>query len=283
MILWSIRFLTVRPLPSFPRLLCACSEQQTTPAYHHEGRYRQRESHCIFKYTLEGEGAFRDATGEHRLPEGAGFLCEIRDPATAYYYPPDGRQPWVFVYACFADGSVSAHIRDMVKRYGHIFHIPKREAAIQRLVACQSHPSREQPISAGEGARVVMDLLAAMAATRERVSHQDPDHALVANALRVIRGATDRVLNASELADELDCSREHLSRVFKNQIGATPYRYIMGEKVRAALHMLRASKLAIKEISARLGFEHPAHFTRIFRSHTGTCPRAFREANIAGP
>lgn len=279
--LWSIRFLTARPIPSFPRLLNVTSEEQNAASYHHEGRFRQRERQCIFKYTLEGEGAFRDADGEHRVRVGSGFLCEIRDPDSAYYYPPDGRRPWVFVYAAFEGGNVSEQVRDMVRQMGPVYHIPRREAAIQRMLACQSYPSREQPITAGEGARVVMDLLAALAATRERVTEQDPDNALVARALRIIRGRLDQNVNASELAEELDCSREHLSRVFKIQTGNSPYRHIMLEKVRAALNMLRESELSMKEIAGRLGFDHAAHFTRVFKSHTGTTPSRYRSSGAA--
>jgi AraC-like DNA-binding protein len=279
-LLWSAHFLTSRPVPSFPRLAIIASEEQTDTSYHHEGRFRTREHHGLFKYTLEGEGVFRDGEGEHRVREGSGFLCEICDPATAYYYPADGRSPWVFVYACFEGGNVTSMVRDMVARFGAVYHVPRRDAAVQRMLACQSAAAGEQTITAGEGARVVMDLLAALAATHERVEEREAENKLVARAVRMIRTSLGRPLNATELAAALGCSREHLSRVFRLQTGAAPYRYIMQEKVRSALNMLRSSSLSAKEVAARLGFAHPAHFTRVFRSFTGTTPSAYRSSGI---
>jgi AraC-like DNA-binding protein len=38
----------------------------------------------------------------------------------------------------------------------------------------------------------------------------------------------------------------------------------------------------MKEIATRLGFEHAAHFTRVFRSHTGTTPGAYRASGAPG-
>jgi len=37
--------------------------------------------------------------------------------------------------------------------------------------------------------------------------------------------------------------------------------------------------VAVNEISERLGFAEPAHFTRFFRNHAGVGPREFRNVS----
>jgi transcriptional regulator GlxA family with amidase domain len=44
--------------------------------------------------------------------------------------------------------------------------------------------------------------------------------------------------------------------------------------------MLRSSTLSMKEIATRLGFEHAAHFTRVFKGFTGTTPSAYRASGV---
>ncbi len=118
-----------------PRLLALEQEWCDTPGYRHEGRYRQSESHCLFKYTLAGEGCFRDARGEHRVPAGCGFLCEIPDPVTAYYYPPEARVPWEFVYVCFDGPAALAMVHELNARCGPIYPLSPESEIIGRLLA----------------------------------------------------------------------------------------------------------------------------------------------------
>ena len=99
--LWGVRFKVVRPLESFPQPILVRSERQSSPAYHHDGRFRPSEWHCMFKLTLAGEGRFKSGRKRYSLPAGYGFLCEISDPVTSYYFPPRGRRPWDFVYLAF--------------------------------------------------------------------------------------------------------------------------------------------------------------------------------------
>ena len=116
--LWSTRFQTLRPLAVLPHLHMVCSERIFTTQYAFEGKKRRQERHSIFKYTLDGEGRFRDATGECRIGKGTGFLTEISDPETAYYYPKDAEAPWTFVYVAFHGGGVEQAMRQLKKRRG---------------------------------------------------------------------------------------------------------------------------------------------------------------------
>ena len=108
--IWTTRFQTLRPLAALPPLRQASSEKILSTSYEFHGKNRQRERHSIFKYTLEGEGAFGDSEGEHRVGKGRGFLTRIADPETSYYYPKDGTRPWTFVYVAFS-GGFRAHVR----------------------------------------------------------------------------------------------------------------------------------------------------------------------------
>jgi len=44
--------------------------------------------------------------------------------------------------------------------------------------------------------------------------------------------------------------------------------------------MLAETDLNITEISARVGYSSPSHFTKAFRQSTGLTPRAFRAALV---
>jgi hypothetical protein len=79
--LWHKTFTTLRPLAgnAAPRMRGLGSRDNA--AYMNQGRFRQAETHCLFEYTLSGEGVFKNAAGAKRVPPGFGFLCKINDPS----------------------------------------------------------------------------------------------------------------------------------------------------------------------------------------------------------
>jgi AraC-like DNA-binding protein len=264
-------------MAALPYLGTLASETQYDASYHNEGRWRQSEQFCLFKYTLRGEGVFRDADGEHRVAAGRGFLCQICDPATAYYYSDDGVDPWTFVYACFGGAGAVEVVHSLVRRFGPIYRLPAGGEIVQRMEGWRGYDGTHPQISPAEGAAFVWGLLAALAASKEELYEDDPANVLTLRAQRVVRENLHQNLNATELAGRLGVSREHLTRVFRMQTGRTPHRFIRRQKMLLACRLLKETTLSNKEISARLGYDAPAHFARTFKSVLRMTPRRFRE------
>ncbi len=274
---WQIEFQTFRPMASLPRVATVASETIAEKTYRHEGRYRRNEETCLFKYTLSGEGAFCDADGEHRVPAGWGFLCEIRDPATAYFYPPDATEPWTFVYMNITGEAAFRSVHELVSRFGPLYELPRNHDAVTQMLACGEYPSAHPTISSAESVRRATTLLAALLESKEP-AHQDelPAGRLTSLAIEIIRENLHKNVNVSDLADRLRVSREHLTRVFKEQTLRTPWQFILRQKMLRACQWLKTTSLEHKEIAARLGYDTPAHFTRTFKQVIGMTPGQFR-------
>ncbi len=70
-------------------------------------------------------------------------------------------------------------------------------------------------------------------------------------------------------------------REFKRQMGMGAVRYINGEKIKKARHVLRHEHMTVGEISEALGFYDEAHFCRVFKTFTGLTPAQYREHRSA--
>ncbi len=276
---WYVNFQNYRPIRSMPRLLVVASEEYDGPDYRHEGRFRRSENHCLFKYTLSGEGRFRCTGGEHTIGPGTGFLCRVSDPQTAYYYPPGGREPWRFVYTCFAGPVATAMVDELVQRFGHIYELPVHHPSIEALLGWESYAGAQPTISLAQKARLVLDLLTDLAAEKETPQSPSDANELTRKAQQLIERNLQENLNATQLAQILDVSREHLTRVFKEQTGQTLYRYMLRRRMLLACHLLKEADLTNKQIAARLGCT-PAQFSRSFRSVIHLTPTQFRKVGI---
>ena len=275
--LWHIHYEAPYLLPSLPRLRMASGETQRSPDYRHCGRFRRAERHCLFKYTLAGEGVFEDQNGAHPVPLGHGFLCEIADPRTAYYYPKNGHEPWTFWWVAFDGPAARLLVADFVKRYGPVFKLAPDAPELQRFTHTEAGLPRTINISPVWGARVVLDLLTALAMAMETASlGRNNDSVLLCRAQEIIAANQGRSLNVTELAQRLHVSREHLTRQFQRELAITPHDYIVRQKILRACQYLKETDLNSKEIAARLGYLEAAHFSRTFKRLIHITPSQFR-------
>ncbi len=277
MILWHKIIHISRPLASMPQPAGAASERQTSTAYQNPGISRTEEDQCVFKYTLSGRGEISDSVGKHSVPLHHGFVCRVADPDINYYYPDDATEPWDFVYLCFAGQAAVTMVRELVERCGRVFSIPPECGFMQRIMAFGDFDGDFAEMTPAEGADLVMSLLTGLVALQQADQPADPQHTLVRRAQEFVARNRYANINVTELADAMSVSREHLSRVFTEQTGITPYRYIVRQKMLLACRLLKETTLSSKEIAGKLGYDAPAQFTRTFKNTLHTTPTHFRQ------
>jgi AraC-like DNA-binding protein len=83
----------------------------------------------------------------------------------------------------------------------------------------------------------------------------------------------------SWFASRLHLSPSYLSDLLQKTTGKSTLEHIHLELVDRAKDLLWGTESSISEIAYELGFEHPSHFTKIFKAKTGKSPSEFRNPN----
>ena len=83
-------------------------------------------------------------------------------------------------------------------------------------------------------------------------------------------------ITLERLAAEAGISKFHFTRLFRQKVGQTPYRYLSEIRLAAAAKMLLTTGLRIGEIAVLCGYPIPTHFTTAFSARYGAPPLAFR-------
>src|ERR1700744_2631075 len=80
-------------------------------------------------------------------------------------------------------------------------------------------------------------------------------------------------------ASELNLSPNYLSDLLNKFTGKTTQEHIHLQLVDKAKSLLWSTGKSVSEIAYALGFEHPSHFTRLFKHKTGYAPSGYRHLN----
>lgn len=117
---------------------------------------------------------------------------------------------------------------------------------------------------------------------RQFATRHKANTAIVAKLERLVRGyygsgACREALPAvADFASELCLTPKYLSELVKRETGMTTKALIGRQLVSTAKQRLAASDDDVATIAYSLGFQHPAHFSRMFRRATGQSPTEFR-------
>lgn len=83
-------------------------------------------------------------------------------------------------------------------------------------------------------------------------------------------------ITLSALAAVAQLSPFHFSRVFKRQMGETPYQYVSARRIDRAARLLREGEIALADLALACGFSSQAHFTAAFTKALGVPPGRYR-------
>ena len=136
-----------------------------------------------------------------------------------------------------------------------------------------------KPVNPEELKHLLQRLEATLLAREQQVvPRRESDAAALAENVRVyLQENYDKPVDFSALADSLAVSAPYLSKLFHEQTGSSPSKYLTDIRMRQARKLLMDTNLTVKEIAVRVGFPDPFHFSRSFRNAVGISPVQFRE------
>jgi AraC-like DNA-binding protein len=79
-----------------------------------------------------------------------------------------------------------------------------------------------------------------------------------------------------DLARLVDCSPDHLARMFKKSFGTSLYQYVLQRRLERAKALLRDRGHSIAQVARACGFASQSHFSSVFKAKVGVTPGGYR-------
>lgn len=236
---------------------------------------RTRRNGCLFQYGLAGEGRFQALPAGRAvvLRPGLGFLAPF--PSDTRYWLPPGAT-WEFIYVILNGDLAYDLVQQLVREHGHLWELPASHPAIECLrtlhLAVVDGQAPDEFETAALGYRFLMELFRAVHAPRETACPPAVD-----KARRCLEAEfADPALSLDRVAAAANCSKYHLSRLFKRATGRSPHAFLMQLRLQRALELVTSGGKPIKQIAQEVGYRDYAYFCKEFRRHTRRTPLSVR-------
>jgi len=80
-----------------------------------------------------------------------------------------------------------------------------------------------------------------------------------------------------QLSEAYAMTTRHTNRLFKKELGTTPYNYLLDQKIELAKNLLANTNIPVSSIAGKLKFADAYYFSNMFKKKTGFSPRQFRK------
>jgi AraC family transcriptional regulator len=84
-------------------------------------------------------------------------------------------------------------------------------------------------------------------------------------------------LTLCEMAQAVELSTAHFSRMFRKSTGETPHQFLLRQRLERAKMMLRSVDGRVIDVAVACGFKSQQHFAQAFRRVCGICPTEYRQ------
>ena len=99
----------------------------------------------------------------------------------------------------------------------------------------------------------------------------------VLNSIEIMNKNILDKLTVEDIAYKVNLSVEYFIRIFKKEMGITPYQYYTKLKIQTSVYEIIKTDKTIGKISQEFNFENQFHFSRIFKKTTGFTPTQYRK------
>jgi AraC-like DNA-binding protein len=226
-------------------------------------------------YITKGKGIFHAEGKVHAVQSGDIMLLL---PGMKHAYKPDYETGWHEHWVGFSGG----HFRDLMEKgilsKEHAFiRTGLGDALIPAFDNIIEEISTQKPLFQLKACAGIFSILAEVLSSERRKEQPNYYQKLTDCAKSLMEKNVLGTIDMSSIADQIGISTSRLNDMFKKYTGMTPYQYFIQIKVNKAESLLADEGVSVQYTAAKLGFEDPYYFSRLFKNKTGIAPSKWRE------
>lgn len=140
----------------------------------------------------------------------------------------------------------------------------------------RSFLARGAEVLSSESADELLERLRAYLADVSATGAVSPRHLVIERALAYIHTHYDQGLTLEQVAAKVNRSPFYFSHLFKKEMNMTFVEYVTHLRVQKAKELMQEGDVTIAEVAAKVGYQDPNYFSRVFKAITGLSPTQWK-------
>lgn len=244
------------------------------------GHYRNRplgSSQFILIYCTEGKGWVESVNTRVSLAANQMYIIS---PKTVCRYGADNKNPWTVYWVHFTGENAAeyAPVTDKVIQVlpAHNARIEERIVLFKEILQnIHDYFNAEKVVYANICLKQFLTSVKYMDVYRSVKKESDND--LLNKLISYLKNNVHKTILIDEMAEACNCSKSNIYKLFKTHLNSAPQEFFIHLKIEKARKYLINTRLKVKEISHKLGYDDPYYFSRIFTRHVGLSPAKYRK------
>lgn len=228
----------------------------------------------LIHYVLEGKGEYQVEQNVYKLSAGQGFLIE---PNRQTLYKADTDTPWSYIWIGFSGREADKIINSLgLSSQMPIFRCNEPEI-LQDCIFKMLYHERSTLKDSYYLISMFFLFLSTIASSNRDMYPISENNSYAEHAIQYIRNHIAEPIQVEAVARYVGLNRTYFCKVFKEQTGFSPLKYIQNFRLTKAQHLLESSLLSVETIAYSCGYQCPESLIRIFHRKYGVSPAAYRK------
>jgi AraC-like DNA-binding protein len=233
---------------------------------------RKQAEISVIGYVLSGQG--RIQLDDERFTPKAGDTFIL--PAGKYQeYYPISEETWAFLWFNVRGNLLPQLLEAYHLSDSHRYPGCSVERQLRKGLALAANRSNQAAQLHQSLSSIIHDIILEIA-----YKHKSANRA-VSPVVQQIKHYLDQHIEdhvtMEQLSNHVCMTTRHINRVFKQELGTTPYNYLLERKLDSARNLLLNTNLPISAIAGKLRFADTFYFSNIFKKKTGLSPLNYRK------
>lgn len=237
---------------------------------------RENSDRYLLFYTVSGQGHMLYNGKEYTLVPNTIAIINCNAP---HQYENLSKEPWNFYWFHY-NGSAADIYYKLYNEKGLYFHeiLPTGQEAeyIYKITSCSGTYDLKKDLKVSQW---ISDLMTLCTVSRRQKTQQKSSAAtqkLTAAISYMSEHLTEKI-SVSDISQSVFLSQYHFLRLFKKEIGVTPYEYLIHLRINRAKELLISTDICLDEIAAQSGFSDSKNLIYNFKRIANSTPNEYRK------
>jgi AraC-like DNA-binding protein len=267
-----------RKFPLHALTILSGHSRETTEDYYNDGKAKDVSSYVVWQYTVSGRGCIELENRHCDLLPGSLMVVSVPGPHT--YYLPGFSSHWEFVFFVMIGREAIRISRLIQQRVGNVIcagTIPETVGAMYRMMDKLLSGEIDNPFSNSSSTyQLCMQFLEEAGGGKKEFEQHH-----FKKLTSFLKDNIHRDISVEEMAEVMQLSRSHFSRLFSGEMGMSPRMYLEDLRMKMALDILFEKDSSVKETAVRCGIYDVNYFCRLFKKRYGVSPGKYK-GRLAG-